>query len=454
MPIQDTTPYGSYQSLLGGNQPVGGMGAGINAASGSMAQTLADRGTQNQALNVTQQDIANQTAQQALDVARLKMPQTAAEQALAMQGIGQDLSIGSKYGMPSKEAAMQAKIEASFEAASTSRKNELVNEGAVWKAANAAAEDAGPKAMANPGHPVHKVINGILTKGGVTGLPDDFTAQGSFLAQHAAAATATVDYAQKIGAIRATGEETANQKYIEGEYAVQAQLAGAGGRFYQQLFSMEPARRTIALVQGEIAKQIEPDGTNYYTSAQKAQFEAQAMQALQSSGQLERAANFGEDRAQIVRQGSDEVIKAEAKRFGIPIDGSKSIADQRPSIAADVKKAAADKQIKDFLDHQFASTFPGAKLDDSKPAVNLLSPGTNPVAPTVPSPFRQAGAAVATPMAQPAATPPPTLSGRAASGQIGSIAPGMEAPKTVVRKGTTKDGKRVVQYSDGTIGPE
>src|ERR1700682_2921647 len=110
MPIQDTTPYGSYQSLLGGNQPVGGMGAGSNAASGSMAQTLADRGTQNQALNVTQQDIANQTAQHVLEQARLVDPQTAQARELAMQGVGHDIEVGAKYGKASKEAAMQAKI--------------------------------------------------------------------------------------------------------------------------------------------------------------------------------------------------------------------------------------------------------------------------------------------------------------------------------------------------------
>lgn len=394
--IQDTTPYQSYASLMGGGPgALQNGGVGVGAATGGMAQILQDTAAQNQGLNVTAQDTANQQAQEALKQAQLLTSVQQAEAPLKIQQATQGLNVGAQYG----ESGLTAKALADQ---AENRQKMTVADRATHDSQNRDAVDASNLVDSkdfdwkNPEHV--KMLSYELSKSGMKDVPQDLNE--SHVPQiHALAemATKSLEFNRQAELAAASARYTSGHIAEKGALDVQVALAQSDGRFYQKLFDMAPAQRVYTSLQIQIPQQKDQNGVTYATPGQEQKFETQARTAMAASGQLKVVEEQAGQVREEVTQGTEKSITALAQRYGVSIDPKRSVNEQRITIANQVFKAAQEQMTKDYTHKQFLSTFgitdgqiknlpeaPLSKPSDQNPGPTVAGQVTSPLTAATP----------------------------------------------------------------------
>ena len=149
----------------------GNWGAGVNASTGGMASILQQNAAQNQGLNVTQQDIANQQAQELLTQEQAKTPAIQAQQALATNTAQQQLGVDQTGGVALKQATQQEALAKSLSQMTTEQRTTRETQDKGIEDAYQMSQTQGFD-WKNPGHV--DLLKERLDKSGIK-LPDDLT---------------------------------------------------------------------------------------------------------------------------------------------------------------------------------------------------------------------------------------------------------------------------------------
>lgn len=387
--IQDTTPYQAYQSGMGGNQPVGGMGAGINAASGAMAQTLADRATVNQGLNVTSQDTANQQALLALQQQALLTSPMAAQAAQKTQEAQQATAAGAQYGPEALASAAQATIAKNYTGKTQAEREQ--HESQMKDIVEAKNLVSDPKFDWNNKDHVN-MAQSILNRSDLADVPKNLSQKDlPQLQALGSMAVQSLQLTQQMKLESQKGEQVFSMEKMKKEYDLQIADANRQAAFGQAMWAKPEDERAKARLEMDLQKQ------GGFTASQKSEAEGLIAKSLATDPETARIHETAVREWNSLRNFSVDKIKADAD---VKVPDNIKGQDQAASYVADAhEKMARDK----LIDKRFNEKYPGQQTP-----IN-----TQTDAPT----RREAMAGATTPRAgQGTPTAPVTTSGAAMSG--------------------------------------
>jgi hypothetical protein len=348
--IQDTTPYSAYAALMGGGPgAAANMGVGVGAGTGAMAQTLSDRGTQNQGLNVQSQDIANQAAQEALKQAQIQTPVQGAQAEQKIQEAQQQTAAGAQYGPEMLASMAQANIAKNYTGKTLEERTKHESQMKDWVDASNLVSDP----HFDWGNKDHvSMLKNELSKGGMEDVPDNLTKDNIPQIQAGAQmAVKSLALTQQMKLQTQKGEQEMSIEQMKKQYDLQIAQANREATFGQAMWAKPEDERAKARLEMAFDKQGQA-----FTSSQKSEAEGLIAKSLATDPDTARIHETAVREWNSLRNFSVDKIKADAD---VKVPDSIKGQDQAASYVAD----AHEKQARDkLIDKRFNEKFPGAKV--------------------------------------------------------------------------------------------
>jgi hypothetical protein len=368
--IQDTTPYSAYLGLLGGGPgALQNGGVGVGAATGAMAQILQDTAAQNQGLNVTAQDTANQQAQEALAQSKIQTPVQQAKATQDIQTAQQATQAGAQYGPEMLASQAQASIAKNYTGKTVAEREQHESQMKDWVDANNLISDDHFD-WKNPEHTT--MLKKELSKGGMQDIPENLTESNIPQIQAGAAmAVKSLELTRqmKLGETQQGYAMEQLKEKGKTEMAV-AELQGQVG-IYKMLAGLPDTSRAVLLARKEAFENGGTVSTETMAAATAAiRSQVLSQPDIMAAINAHEAQNFQTESGKTI-----DLVVADAKSVGLnpALIARLEKAGDKEELAKQIARVASTKEKEDLVSTQVKARLPFHTDDTIKPTESPIS---------------------------------------------------------------------------------